>query len=94
MPIALSADAGSGATVADRHMAGGGGADQVHYRLYQNTSYSIAWVGGFAGRCQLAVRETKRRRCDDDLETSRRILGEVGEFAPRNEPCCKLFAIK
>ena len=33
-------------------------------------------------------------RCDFRSEASRRILGLFGEFAPGNEPCCKLFAIQ
>lgn len=42
MPIRTSA-------VADRRMTRGGGTDQVHYQLYQNASYSIAWGDGSAG---------------------------------------------
>jgi hypothetical protein len=33
-------------------------------------------------------------RCDDWSESDRRILGELGEFAPCNEPGSELFAIK
>jgi hypothetical protein len=33
-------------------------------------------------------------RCDDWSESSRRISGEFGEFAPCNEPGCELFAIE
>ena len=33
-------------------------------------------------------------RCDDRSERRRRILGKFGEFAPCNEPGCKLFAIE
>jgi hypothetical protein len=33
-------------------------------------------------------------RCDDWSESSRRILGEFGEFAPFNEPGCELCSIE
>jgi len=44
--IAISAGAGSGASVADRVMTRSGGTDKVHYQLYQNASYSLPWGDG------------------------------------------------
>jgi hypothetical protein len=44
--------------------------------------------------CQLAESKTARSRCDDWSESERRILGDVGEFAPSDEPGSELLAIK
>ena len=52
--IAISAGAGSGATVADRVMTRSGGTDKVHYQLYQNASYSLPWGDGTGGTTALA----------------------------------------
>jgi spore coat protein U-like protein len=52
--IAISAGAGSGATVADRVMTRSGGSDKVHYQLFQNASYSLPWGDGTNGTTALA----------------------------------------
>ncbi|AMV41213.1 MULTISPECIES: spore coat protein U domain-containing protein [Paraburkholderia] len=51
--IALSAGAGSGATVADRVMTRSGGSDKIHYQLYQNASHSLPWGDGTNGTTAL-----------------------------------------
>jgi len=51
--IAISAGAGSGASVADRVMTRSGGTDKIHYQLYQNASYSLPWGDGTNGTTAL-----------------------------------------
>jgi spore coat protein U-like protein len=51
--IAISAGAGSGATVGDRVMTRSGGTDRIHYQLYQNASYSLPWGDGTNGTTAL-----------------------------------------
>jgi spore coat protein U-like protein len=51
--IALSSGTGSGASVTDRVMTRSGGADRIHYQLYQNASYSLPWGDGTSGTTAL-----------------------------------------
>jgi hypothetical protein len=44
--------------------------------------------------CQLSESERHDVRLDERSESKRRILGELGEFAPSDEAGSELFAIK
>ena len=78
-PTAALAD--EGAFVFDKRMAGYG-AEPTPERPTDDGVVNLPRVRRNAGGC------------DFRSEASRRILGLFGEFAPGNEPCCKLFAIQ